>query len=68
VVGSCSHDPSSTAPNVAVFGHEGQPATQAGWRVDRSRLETDETLLSELGAFGVRVAAAPYDVPTIPAP
>lgn len=68
VVGSCSHDPTSRALNVAVFGRAGQPATQPGWRIDRGRLETDEALLSELVAFGVRVAAVPYDVPTVPAP
>lgn len=62
------HDPTSRALNVAVFGRAGQPATQPGWRIDRGRLETDEALLSELVAFGVRVAAVPYDVPTVPAP
>ncbi|MGV8846504.1 MAG: RES family NAD+ phosphorylase [Propionicimonas sp.] len=68
LVGTCSHDPSSTALNVAVFGRAGTPRSQPGWTTRAARLEDDQTLLSELAAFGVHLVPAPFDVPTIAAP
>lgn len=66
VVGSCSHDPASKALNVAVFGASGSPTSRAGWTNTASSIETDPALLRELAAFGVHVAAVPYDVKTVP--
>ncbi len=68
VVGSCRHDPSSTALNVAVFGVAGTPAKQRGWRVQRRPLAGDTQLLRELVPFGVRVTPNPDDVPIIGVP
>ena len=68
VVGTCSHDPSSTALNVAVFGRAGTPRTQAGWRTTVARLETDPLLLAELASLGVHVATVPFSVPITPPP
>lgn len=64
LVGSCSHDPASVALNVAVFGREGTPRRQRGWTTTSGRIEHDAVLLTELAALGVRVAPAPFDVPT----
>jgi hypothetical protein len=44
LVGSCSHDPSSTALNVAVFGKAGTPRTQPRWTTSRNRIEQDTEL------------------------
>lgn len=63
VVGTCSHDPSSTALNVAVFGRAGTPRSQPGWRTAAGRIETDIVLLRELAQLGVIVAPAPHSVP-----
>jgi hypothetical protein len=63
VVGSCRHDPSSTARNIAVFGPADSPARRVGWRTSRSRVETDPVLARELAVLGVRVQSIPFDVP-----
>ena len=68
LVGSCLHDPASVALNVAVFGHEGTPTRQRGWTTRSGRIEQDTLLLTELAPLGIRVAPAPYDVPTGPPP
>lgn len=66
IVGSCSHDPTSQALNIAVFGHEGMPMTQPGWQSVPTRIEQDTVLIAELASFGVDLTPVPYDVPTIP--
>lgn len=65
LLGSCRHDPSARARNVAVFGKAGSPSRQPGWHVASSALEDDLTLLTELARLGVHVAPIPYDVPTL---
>ena len=68
LVGSCSHDPSSDALNVAVFGKAGTPRSQPGWTTTSNRLEEDMTLLTELAKLGVHLARVPYDVQTTTPP
>jgi RES domain len=68
LVGRCSHDPTSTALNVAVFGKAGTPRSQPGWTTSSNRLEQDMALLSEVAVLGVQLAPAPFDVPTTAAP
>lgn len=68
LVGTCSHDPTSTALNVAIFGGAGTPTHQDGWTTTVGAVENDTDLLQELAAFGVRIAPVPYDVAVSPPP
>jgi hypothetical protein len=66
LVGSCSHDPSSVALNVAVFGPGGRHRSRPGWSARSSDLESDAGLARELASFGIRIEPIPYDLPTVP--
>jgi hypothetical protein len=68
LVGSCSHDPGSTALSVAVFGKAGTPRTQPRWRTSSARVENDLLLVSELAKFGVYATPVPYNVATVRPP
>jgi hypothetical protein len=68
LAGSCSHDPSSGALNVAVFGKAGTPRSQPHWQTRSNRIEEDLYLLNELVDFDVHIAPVPFEVPTISAP
>ena len=65
VVGSCSHDPTSRALNVAVFGPAGAATTVEGWTTATGRVEQDRALLAELAPYGVRIVPVPYRVRTV---
>ncbi len=60
--GTCRHDPTSRAHNIAVFGSAGRAARRRGWRTSRGPVETDLALLSELAGLGVRVPPVPRTV------
>lgn len=68
VVGTCSHDPTSTALNIGVFGEAGTVEDPAGWATTAGSVDGDSELVSELVAFGVRIAPTPYDVAISPPP
>ncbi|MDP3711600.1 MAG: RES domain-containing protein [Mycobacteriales bacterium] len=66
--GTCRHDPSSRAHDVAVFGRSGPAARRLGWRTTRDRVETDLELRRELDELGVATAPVPHTVPVTPPP
>lgn len=68
LVGTCSHDPTSAALNVAVFGVAGTPDEQPGWSVAAKLVGDDAELSTELVAFGIRIARVPYDVTVVVPP
>jgi hypothetical protein len=68
VVGTCSHDTTSTALNIALFGPAGRQAAHPGWTVSLSPVANDLPLLRELAKYGVHLAPPPYSVPTTPPP
>lgn len=68
LVGTCSHDTTSTALNVAVFGTAGSPRRRRGWTTRAAPIDSDLDLLGELAAFGVHVADVPYHIETMPPP
>ncbi len=68
VVGSCSHDTTSAALNIALFGSAGHQPGEPGWTVSPSSVVSDRALLRELAKYGVRVAPPPHSVPTMPPP
>jgi len=68
VVGTCSHDTTSTALNIALFGPARPQAAHPGWTVSPSPVANDRSLLRELATYGVHVAPPPYSVPTTPPP
>lgn len=68
LVGTCSHDPSSVALNIAVFGHAGTPDSVVGWKTTSGGIEYDTALIHEIAAFGVRIARVPFDVAVSPPP
>ena len=63
LVGTCSHDPSSAALNIAVFGPAGAPGAVSGWTTSAGPVLSDDALLRELAAFGVRIVPVPHTVP-----
>lgn len=65
VRGTCRHDPTSRAHNIAVFGRAGASARRAGWRTRRTRVETDARLLRELARLHVSIAPIPHTVATV---
>jgi len=65
VRGTCRHDPTSRAHNIAVFGRAGASARRAGWRTLCTRIETDPLLVRELARLHVYVAPIPHSVPTV---
>jgi hypothetical protein len=65
LVGSCSHDPTSRALNVAVFGAAGTRAP-GGWTTRTAPVQSDPVLLAELAPYGVRIVPVPHTVRTVP--
>jgi hypothetical protein len=68
LVGTCSHDPTSDALNIAVFGDAGTPNAVDGWTVDSAIIEDDTELIHEIAAFGARIVPVPFDVAVSPPP
>jgi hypothetical protein len=68
LVGTCSHDPSSKALNVAVFGEADTQSSQPPWTTSSTRLDQDTTLGIELAKLGVSIERVPYDVQTTTPP
>lgn len=63
VLGTCRHDPSSRALNVAVFGPAGPASKRVGWTVAAESSAQDRVLRTELAQLRVRVVPRPHDVP-----
>ncbi len=66
LAGSCSHDPTSKALNVAVFGPTGAPVAVGGWTARVGSVQSDPTLLSELASYEIHIVPVPHTVPTVP--
>ncbi len=59
------HDPTTRSNTVALFGRAGTARSQRGWRVRRSAVDTERSLLEDARAYGYAVLDVPYDVPTV---
>ena len=59
-------DPSGSSHGLALFGTGGAPSRQFGWRVSKTPLWRDATVLREVAALGVRVLDIPHDLPITP--
>ena len=62
VVGTCSHDPTSNALNVAIFGPAGVAPNRPGWVSTATSIEADVELHKELAKFGILIVDVPHDV------
>lgn len=62
VVGTCSHDPTSTVLNVGMFGPAGVASSRSGWVCTATSVEVDLELHKELAKFGILIADVPHDV------
>jgi len=62
LVGTCSHDPTSNALNVAVFGPAGIAPNRPGWVCTATSLEADVRLHKELAKFNILIIDVPHDV------
>lgn len=65
LVGTCSHDTTSRALNVAVFGPTGARVAVSGWTTRAGPVQSDPALLGELAPYGIRIVPVPHTVPTV---